>query len=169
MNQIKIGGLLKELRKNKGLTQEQLAEEFNVSRRTVSRWETGSNLPDLDLLILLADFYEIGLRELLDGEMNTEEKKQENQEVEEAVLKAAEYSNEVKLKLTRRMHWLFVAGVVLGILYLFLVKTGKAETFLGGLSFGVMLGLVLLGAFFTSKYAARFNAFNLRLQDHKRD
>lgn len=44
MNQIKIGGFLKELRKEKGLTQEQLAEQFNVSRRSVSRWETGSNL-----------------------------------------------------------------------------------------------------------------------------
>lgn len=41
MNQIKIGGFLKELRKEKGLTQEQLAEQFNVSRRSVSRWETG--------------------------------------------------------------------------------------------------------------------------------
>lgn len=41
MNQIKIGEFLKELRKEKGLTQEQFAEQFNVSRRSVSRWETG--------------------------------------------------------------------------------------------------------------------------------
>ena len=41
MNQIKIGSFIKELRKEKGLTQEQFAELFNVSRRTVSRWETG--------------------------------------------------------------------------------------------------------------------------------
>lgn len=41
MNQIKIGGFIKELRKEKGFTQEQFAEKFNVSRRTVSRWETG--------------------------------------------------------------------------------------------------------------------------------
>lgn len=37
----KTGGLLRELRREKGLTQEQLAEQFRVSRRTVSRWETG--------------------------------------------------------------------------------------------------------------------------------
>ena len=41
MNQIKIGEFLKELRKEKGLTQEQFAEQFNVSRGSVSRWETG--------------------------------------------------------------------------------------------------------------------------------
>ena len=64
MNQVKIGEFLKELRKEKGLTQEQ----FNVSRRSVSRWETGNNMPDLDTLIEMADYYEIDLRELLDGE-----------------------------------------------------------------------------------------------------
>lgn len=41
MDQSKVGSFIKELRKEKSLTQEQLAEEFNVSRRTVSRWETG--------------------------------------------------------------------------------------------------------------------------------
>ena len=41
MNLIKIGEFLQELRKEKGLTQEQLAEKVGVARRTVSRWETG--------------------------------------------------------------------------------------------------------------------------------
>ena len=72
MNQIKIGEFLKELRKEKGLTQEQFAEQFNVSRRSVSRWETGNNMPDLDTLVEMADYYEIDLRELLDGERKSE-------------------------------------------------------------------------------------------------
>lgn len=50
MDQGRIGNFIKDLRKEKGLTQEQLAEQFAVSRRTVSRWETASNMPDLDLL-----------------------------------------------------------------------------------------------------------------------
>ena len=50
MDQKKIGGFLKELRKEKEMTQEQLAEKFNVSSRTVSRWENGNNMPDLDIL-----------------------------------------------------------------------------------------------------------------------
>ena len=52
MDQIKIGIFLKELRKEKKLTQEQLAEKLNVSGRTVSRWETGSNMPDIGMLKL---------------------------------------------------------------------------------------------------------------------
>ena len=47
MDTKKIGRFLKMLRKEKGLTQEQLAEILSVSGRTVSRWETGTNMPDL--------------------------------------------------------------------------------------------------------------------------
>nr|WP_026496573.1 helix-turn-helix transcriptional regulator [Butyrivibrio sp. WCD3002] len=54
MDQEKIGAFLKELRKEKGITQEQFAEVLNVSGRTVSRWETGSNIPDLEVLHCIA-------------------------------------------------------------------------------------------------------------------
>ena len=88
MNQQKIGEFLKELRKQKGLTQEQFAEIVNVSNRTVSRWENGNNLPDLDILIEISDYYEIDLRELLNGEKKGEKM---YKEVEETVLKAVAY------------------------------------------------------------------------------
>ena len=68
MDPVKIGKFLQQLRKEKGLTQEQLSEQLSVTRRTVSRWETGSNMPDLDILIELSDFYEVDLREILSGE-----------------------------------------------------------------------------------------------------
>ena len=68
MDQQKIGAFLKELRKEKNITQEELAEKMLVSRRTVSRWETGSNMPDLDILIDISEFYDVDLREILDGE-----------------------------------------------------------------------------------------------------
>ncbi len=65
MNQEKIGRFLKELRKQKGLTQEQIAEKFNVSNRTISRWENGYNMPDIDILIEISDYYEVDLRKFL--------------------------------------------------------------------------------------------------------
>ena len=55
MDQRKIGAFLKELRKEKGITQEQMAEELGVSGRTISRWETGSNMPDISLLVEIAE------------------------------------------------------------------------------------------------------------------
>ena len=72
MDQQKTGRFLRCLRKEKGLTQEQLAEQFYVSSRTVSRWETGSNLPDVGMLIELADFYHVDIREIIDGERKSE-------------------------------------------------------------------------------------------------
>ena len=56
MDTKKIGAFLKQCRKEKNLTQEQLAEKFGVSARTVSRGETGSNMPDLSILVELADY-----------------------------------------------------------------------------------------------------------------
>ena len=64
MDMLKMERFIKELRKSKQMTQEQLAEVFGVSRRTVSRWETGNNLPDLDILVEMADYFRIDLREL---------------------------------------------------------------------------------------------------------
>ena len=61
MDQQKIGQFLRQCRKEKGITQEQLAEMLGVTNRSVSRWENGSNLPDLDILIEMADYYDVEL------------------------------------------------------------------------------------------------------------
>ena len=58
MDQMRIGAYLKELRKEKNLTQEQIAEKFGVSQRSVSRWENGYTMPDISILIELADYYD---------------------------------------------------------------------------------------------------------------
>ena len=109
MDQMKIGTLIKELRREKNLTQEQLAEEFNVSRRTVSRWETGSNLPDLDVLLEMSDFFSIDLRELLDGERKDQKM---NNEVMETAQKVSEYADAEKETLLQRMKWISIVGLI---------------------------------------------------------
>ena len=93
MDQKKIGLFLKELRKEKELTQSQLAEQLNVSDRTVSRWETGTNLPDLSVLVELADFYDVDIREIIDGERKSENM---NVEMKDTLMKAAQYATEDK-------------------------------------------------------------------------
>jgi len=100
MDQTKIGAFLRELRKGKNLTQEQLAEKMNVSSRTVSRWETGSNMPDISLLIELADFYETDIREILNGERKSEMMTEETREV---LTKVVEYTDVEKKKLLRNI------------------------------------------------------------------
>ena len=93
MDQKKTGLFLRELRKENGLTQEQLAEQFNVSSRTVSRWETGANMPDLSVLVELSDFYQVDIKEIIDGERKSEIM---NEETRETLVKVAEYTKEDK-------------------------------------------------------------------------
>lgn len=105
MDQKSIGRFLRELRVGRGLTQEQAAAELGVSARTVSRWETGANLPDLEVLVCLADFYGVGIREVLDGKredcaMDSQEKK--------TLIQASDYA---QARLARRMGWLLGLGL----------------------------------------------------------
>ena len=81
MDQKQIGSFLKELRKEKSITQEQLAEHLNVSGRTVSRWETGSNMPDISLLVELSEFYDVSIPEIINGERKSENMIEEVKEV----------------------------------------------------------------------------------------
>lgn len=68
MDNKKIGIFIADLRKEKGLTQKQLAESLNVTDKAVSRWETGKGLPEASLFIPLADAFGITVNELLSGE-----------------------------------------------------------------------------------------------------
>ena len=100
MNQEKIGAFLKELRKQKGLTQQQMAEKFNVSNRTISRWENGNNMPDLDILIEISDYYEVDLREILNGERKSDNM---DKEIKETVLQAVDYTNAETERYNKRL------------------------------------------------------------------
>lgn len=95
MDTKKIGGFLRELRKEKGLTQEQLAEILFVSGRTVSRWETGTNMPDLSILIQMAEFYDVEIKEILEGERKSGIMEKE---MKETLSKVADYNKLEKEK-----------------------------------------------------------------------
>jgi len=110
MDQKKIGLFLRELRKEKELTQEQLAEQFNVSNRTVSRWETGTNMPDLSVLVELSDFYQVDIKEIIDGERKSEKM---NEETRETLVKVAEYTEEEKKAQQYKMRKV-IGGILMG-------------------------------------------------------
>ena len=68
MNQDKIGKFISKKRKEKNLTQEQLAEKLGVTDRSVSNWENGKNMPDLSLFKPLCDELGISINDLMSGE-----------------------------------------------------------------------------------------------------
>ena len=80
MNQEKIGSFIKECRKNKNLTQEELAQRLQVTDKAVSKWENGRCLPDASLFSKLCNEFDITINELLNGEKLSKKNYQEKTE-----------------------------------------------------------------------------------------
>ena len=80
MNQEKIGKFILELRKQKGMTQKELAEKVGVSDKTISKWECGNSIPDISYLEALCNSLDISVNELLSGERLSEESYSEKAE-----------------------------------------------------------------------------------------
>lgn len=164
MDMIKVGRFLQEIRKEKGITQEQLAEQLGVARRTVSRWETGNNMPDLDILIELSDLYGVDLRQILNGERDSEKM---NEETKEIVLQAADYTNTETEKHNKRIKLLLEAGMILWLTASLIKHTPLEDNhflFLMSEFFeGAGIGMVLCGILFTSRFDQRIKAFKDRL------
>ena len=74
MNQVKIGKFIAALRKEKGMTQEQLGERLCVTNKTISRWENGNYMPNIEMLSLLSKEFDVSINEIISGErLGTEE------------------------------------------------------------------------------------------------
>lgn len=157
MDQQKIGNFMKTLRKEHNLTQEELADKMLVNRRTVSRWETGNNMPDIEVLIEIADLYDVDLRELLNGERKQDTM---NPEIKETAIMAADYTNENNETLRKIYHVMFIVAAITGLISLvleFIELNGPIFDFLKGLGAGITFGMVLVGAFYTSKNFQKVN------------
>lgn len=81
MNQIKIGKFIAKCRKDKNLTQQELADRLNITYKAVSKWECGKGLPDAAIMINLCNILEISVNELLTGEKLKEDSYKENAEL----------------------------------------------------------------------------------------
>lgn len=112
IDRIKIGNFLRELRSEKNLTQEEVAERFGVSSRSVSRWENGKTLPELDVMVEIAVFYNVDIKEVIDGERKSENM---NSEVLEAVSKAADYAKVEKKHAVRKVILTCIGGIAAAI------------------------------------------------------
>lgn len=150
MDQIKFGKFLKELRNEKGMTQEQIAEQLNVSGRTVSRWETGSNMPDIGMLVELAEFFDVSITEIIDGERKSGRM---NQEEKETLLKVADYSENERNVLMKRVLIISIIGLA-ALLLALLFDFGVEEInpllmCIEGICFGLAAGALITCIFFT--------------------
>jgi transcriptional regulator with XRE-family HTH domain len=161
MEQQNVGSFLKTLRREKNLTQEQLAEQLHVSGRTVSRWETGSNMPDISLLVALAEFYEVSIPEIIDGERKSETM---NEEAKETALKLSDYAETVNRKLKTRLLWMTLAALVGMVVFAALDILGLHTPFydfVAGVGLGLGYGMLAVLALYLSGILGQIKARRL--------
>ncbi len=170
MDQKKIGAFLKELRGEKHLTQEQLAEILGVTNRSISRWENGVNMPDFDLVIEIANYYDVSIEEILDGERQSE---MIDKNTEQMLLKVADYESNEKQRFSKRICGLFIAAILAFILYTVLYFTGldtqNVYEQIASNAMGIVGGALLVGALYTSGYLAKIKEFKKRLRNKNRE
>ena len=121
MDQAKVGKFIAALRREQGLTQEALGQKVGVTNKTVSRWETGAYMPDIELLVPLGEILGISVNELLAGERLSDEqfRRQADENLVAAVRESSfsvmERTAFFKKKWLRDNAWLIVVSVLVGV------------------------------------------------------
>lgn len=133
MNQEKIGKFISEKRKEKKLTQEELAEKLHISSKSISRWETGRCMPDISQLIPLSEILEVSVNELITGECFEEKNIKEKTEV--AIKETINYSTKKIKKEKRKRIFIFliilaITSFILGTIDYSRIKTAQNPLFM---------------------------------------
>ena len=142
MDNKKFGDFIKELRKEKQLTQKELGEKLNITDKAISKWERGLSFPDIAVLKDLAEFFEIDISELLNGERG---KKQEI-DIEKAIKEAIENYKNIEEKKKEKVQKvkkrigvisiiIFVFALILQIVYLIIFKRHNYEYVIDALEY----------------------------------
>ena len=142
MDNKKFGDFIKELRKEKQLTQKELGEKLNITDKAISKWERELSFPDIAVLKDLAEFFEIDISELLNGERG---KKQEI-DIEKAIQEAIENYKNIEEKKKEKVQKvkkrigvisiiIFVFALILQIVYLIIFKRHNYEYVIDALEY----------------------------------
>ena len=107
MNQERMGLLIKKMRKEKNMTQLQLASMIPISREAVSKWERGKTLPDYDVIIKLSEIFNIAIDELLSGELKNNN---------DSKINLKTFQNKIKKKIIKSIFWKI--GFIILIIFL---------------------------------------------------
>lgn len=120
MDQVNVGKFIAALRKEQGLTQEALGQKLGVTNKTVSRWETGAYMPDIELLVPLGELLGVSVNELLAGDRLSDEqfRKQADENLVEAVRESSfsvkERTAFFRKKWLRDNIWLIAVSILVG-------------------------------------------------------
>ena len=152
MNQQATGKFIAQKRKEKSLTQEQLAEKLGVSNKTVSKWETGKFMPDYSVVKILCEELGVTIAELMDGEAS--EEKSVRTYDEEQIMDLLKRTQDLeKQKNLLYGILLIVMGIALQALS-YTLGGSNIKDFFSGLLLGISIAEMLAGVYVVGKNIA---------------
>ena len=162
MDQVKIGKFIAQCRNEKNITQEELGEKLGVTNKTISRWENGNYLPDIEMMQLLSKEFSISINELISGEkindLDYKEKAEENLIV---ALENSTFTLKEKIEFHKKK-WLkehifdIILCIIAWLVVIVALKLQNAERYLIGTISGI------LAVFF---YVVRYNQMMIYVED----
>ncbi|MBO5096158.1 MAG: helix-turn-helix transcriptional regulator [Clostridia bacterium] len=120
MNQEKIGRFITELRKEKKMTQIDLANKLGITDRAISKWENGRGMPDLSLLPPLCEILDVSINELLSGARL--DKKDYQEKLEENIINTIDYTDK-KIRKTKKI-FIITISIILMFIVMLMVMYG---------------------------------------------
>jgi transcriptional regulator with XRE-family HTH domain/DNA-directed RNA polymerase subunit RPC12/RpoP len=165
MNLIKIGKFIADCRKEKNITQEQLAEKLLITDRAVSKWERGLSLPDADKMLDLCNILDINVNELLNGEkidMKDYEKK-----TEELLIELAKQDEIKNKKLMTSMWTILITSAIFYISIILLAINTLEEGVLLGTIICAATILLIIAAFIALKFEVDAGYYECKKCHHK--
>lgn len=165
MDLSKIGGFIAECRKNKKLTQEQLAEKLCITDRAVSKWERGLSLPDASIMLELCNILDISVNELLNGEKIY--MKEYDKKSEELLLKLAKHDELKNKKIMTSMWTILITSAIFYIAILLLAVNTLEEGILLGTIICVSTIIFLIAGFIALKFELDAGYYECKNCHHK--
>ena len=142
MDTVKIGKFLKELRKEKGYTQEILGEKIGVTNKTVSRWETGTYMPPVECLVLLSDIYDVSINEIVAGQRLNEA--EFNDAAEENLSEALQLSENAYRQKEKRLTIVMIISTIIAMVLIYLVPFNKDDMVRSFVTILLIIGLAFI-------------------------
>lgn len=162
MDQVKIGKFIAQCRNEKNITQEALGEKIGVTNKTISRWENGHYLPDIEMMQLLSKEFNISINELISGEkINDSDYKEKAEENLIVALENSSFTLKEKIEFHKKK-WLkehifdIALCIIAWLVVIVALKLQKAEDYLIGTISGI------LAIFF---YVVRYNQMMIYVEN----
>ena len=152
MDNKKFGDFIKELRKEKQLTQKELGEKLNITDKAISKWERGLSFPDIAVLKDLSEFFEIDISELLNGERGKKQEIDIEKVIQEAIEnyknieeKKKEKVQKVKKRIGSISITIFGFSLILQAVYLIILKRHNYEYIIDAIEY-IINQIIILSA-----------------------